>query len=130
MKSQGKISPGPNAPLKWMQDNVQRLDPEAKFRSKILLGLNVYGYSYQKGSRDAILGSSFLDFIKSKSPKIQWQDTSFEHYFISSTEQQRQVVFYPTLHSINERLALAESLGTGISIWEIGQGLDCFYELL
>ncbi|XP_061466060.1 chitinase domain-containing protein 1 isoform X2 [Rhineura floridana] len=51
--------PGPNSPLPWMRACVQMLDPEAKWRSKILLGLNFYGmdYSALSASGEPILGN-------------------------------------------------------------------------
>ncbi|XP_062974819.1 chitinase domain-containing protein 1 isoform X2 [Elgaria multicarinata webbii] len=50
--------PGPNSPLPWMRACVQMLDPESKWRSKILLGLNFYGmdYSALSASGEPIFG--------------------------------------------------------------------------
>jgi len=77
---------------------------------------------------------------------IQWDAQSREHFFtytpdgapnLAATAQERldqdstyHLVYYPTLKSIDERIHLAEELGIGLSIWEIGQGLDYFYDLL
>ena len=53
-----------------------------------------------------------------------------ELHSIRNTDGSMTYVWYPTKESVDLRIKLAESLGVGISIWEIGQGLDYFYNLL
>ncbi|XP_013380557.1 chitinase domain-containing protein 1-like [Lingula anatina] len=126
------MSPGPNSPLSWMRSCVETLVPESAspYRRKILLGLNFYGADYVPGGGGPILGQQFIEILTKHKPKLVWDATSSEHTFQYKTGIGSHVVYYPSLQSIKDRLDLANELGTGISIWEIGQGLDYFFDLL
>lgn len=95
------------------------------------MGLNLYGNDYkivQGGG--PITGPQYIDLLKKYKPEdIEWEEDDQEHLFNYQLGSEKHVVYYPTLQSIQNRINLATELGCGISLWEIGQGLDYFYDL-
>ncbi|ESW19289.1 hypothetical protein PHAVU_006G111900 [Phaseolus vulgaris] len=133
-------NPGPNAPLKWIQIVLKLLLGTSGNRAqslapKILLGINFYGNDFSlsrgEGGGGAIIGRDYLALLEKHRPELQWDKNSGEHFFFYNDDKDiKHAVFYPSLKSISLRLEEARSWGCGISIWEIGQGLDYFYDLL
>lgn len=122
--------PGANSPLYWMKKVVLHICTDVQKRHKILLGLNFYGYDFTPEGGEAVVGHSYLTLLKSVKGRLKFDEADQENYFEVKTNTGKHMVFYPTLFSIQQRIDLARELKTGLSIWEIGQGLDFFYDLL
>lgn len=124
--------PGPNSPLPWLLQCIEDLVPDraSLHRRKLLLGLNFYGTDYSPSSSKPIIGTEFVNLLEKQKPKFVFDNITGEHSFSYWSGKEEHTVFYPTLYSVQLRVQLAKELGTGIAIWEIGQGLDYFYDLL
>eukprot|EP00475_Leptophrys_vorax_P013053 TRINITY_DN19441_c0_g1_i1.p1 TRINITY_DN19441_c0_g1~~TRINITY_DN19441_c0_g1_i1.p1 ORF type:complete len:435 (+),score=107.80 TRINITY_DN19441_c0_g1_i1:946-2250(+) len=125
---------GSVAPLFWMEETLQRFSSRPEVLSKMMLGLNFYGNALmgEIGSQltrnpQAVIAKDWLKILSEEKPVIRWESTLREHY--AQVAGGQVVIFYPSLQSIGERLALAEKYGVGVSIWETGQGLEYFYDL-
>lgn len=129
-------APGPNAPLKWIQATLHLLLGATKSKnlaSKIFIGINFYGNDFvlSGDGGGAIMGGDYISLLEKYKPVMQWEEKSEEHMFVySDAGGIKHAVFYPSLMSISIRLEEARVWGAGISIWEIGQGLDYFFDLL
>jgi len=131
---------GPNAPLQWMEAAIRVLVGEEMIGitdvpKKVLLGLNLFGYDFSRTSGRPIFGKEYIKILKGTKPPLQWDPQSHEHgfqyqAFDPSGSKDDHVVWYPSLQSIQDRIDLARRFGCGLSVWELGQGLDYFYDLL
>jgi len=126
--------PGANAPLYWMKRVVEHIchktDRLTEKRAKILLGLNFYGYDFTPEGGEAVVGEKYLGLLKNVKGRLKLDEKDQENYFEVKTATGKHLVFFPSLYSIQQRIDLARELGVNLAIWEIGQGLDYFYDLL
>lgn len=98
---------------------------------KVLLGINFYGFTFTKdGVHNSITAkeyTSLVQFSKLGIPvTVDWDEEQGEHRMDGTIWS----IWYPTILSILHRLSWAEEYGVGISVWEGGQGLEYFWDIL
>ncbi|KAK6141077.1 hypothetical protein DH2020_025189 [Rehmannia glutinosa] len=134
----GPQNPGPNAPLKWIHSTLMLLlgtstGDHQKLAKKIFIGINFYGNDFvvsQGLGGGPIVGREYLSLLEKHRPQLHWEKNSAEHFFLYTDNRNvEHVVFYPSPMSIAMRLQEALSWKAGISIWEIGQGLEYFFDI-
>ncbi|KAI8377002.1 glycoside hydrolase superfamily [Blakeslea trispora] len=142
---------GPSAPIEWIMENIEHVAPTEETRSKFLVGMNMYAMSYlQTRAPEPLVMKTVIDKLSdqpievddelfddtdsdhSDNEELNWDKESQEAWFVDIDEDgtRQGTVWVPTLRSIKSRVRLAEDYGVGIALWEVGQGLDYFYDAL
>ncbi|VDK33173.1 unnamed protein product [Gongylonema pulchrum] len=116
------------APFEWVRFNLEYvLSSSPGIASKILMGVNFYGYVNEQNTMKAVTGKDYLEFLNSNWAALEWNSVTKEHLLKTGNHG---MCFYPTTVSLKARLELADVLDVGIGIWELGQGLNYFTCLL
>ncbi|KAI8474416.1 MAG: hypothetical protein J3K34DRAFT_518157 [Monoraphidium minutum] len=152
-------APGHNGPLPWQRRNLELLleapggggggggdekKKEGKSKGRIapgqvLLGVNFYGYEFsrpeaappsEQWSSDAVMGPRFLSVLARLQPPLRWDADEAEHHIKFKDGGRKRQMYFPTPASLDARLRLAREWGAGLSIWELGQGLEALLDAL
>ncbi|GJP49386.1 hypothetical protein CLOM_g8603 [Closterium sp. NIES-68] len=112
---------------------VVRGEVAREMAGKVLVGLNFYGYDF--GPHEdyrPLLGRDVVDLLERHHPQVAWDPEAREHAFSFAARPSgiRRAAFFPSLLSLALRMREASAWGAGLSVWEIGQGLDYFFDLL
>lgn len=116
--------PGPIASFPWVADIVRyavnlRLPPD-----KLFLGIPLYGYDWQDGSRNEATGLTDADIQKllgEHAVSTQWDQSSRSPFFRYDTAGQLHEVWYENAQSVKGKISLAETAGfAGVTFWRLG----------
>ena len=64
-------------------------------------------------------GSAVAQWSKGQEAFFKWRESGLQHF-----------VYFPLPQSLALRMAAARAVGMGLSVWEVGQGLDFFFDTL
>ncbi|KAJ3360388.1 Chitinase domain-containing protein 1 [Allomyces javanicus] len=131
---------GPNAPLPWVEEHVERLCPPPPAPcDHLLVGLNFYGMqadidvvSGQPTKFDPVRGGDVARVLAAtKSWTRSWDEDAAEEVIEAHGDaKSAALIWYPTARSMQMRLDVARRSGASIAIWEAGQGTDELWNAL
>ncbi|CAL2043357.1 unnamed protein product [Caenorhabditis brenneri] len=108
------------------------------YSPKLLMGINFFGYEfpldeYRKGGNGkkwtVISYERFLEILRKDDAVFTFNEVNKEHELIS--ESANAFIVYPSRTQLEYSLAhIKQHPGVGIGIWEYGQGLDYFVNLV
>jgi len=127
------------APISWINKSIdhyidaKRPNKDALYK-KILLGIPFHGFVVEKSTDKPkgfpIDGAKFVKILDvNKDGRIKWEEEEKEHIIDFSEHDKLYTAAYPTKRFIKERIALADKANLGgVGVWDIAQGLECYFD--
>ncbi|GMT04861.1 hypothetical protein PENTCL1PPCAC_27035, partial [Pristionchus entomophagus] len=119
----------PQAPVRWVEQNLRAvIGQQGEHANRVLLGLYHYGFKtdFSRQQQGAVMAKEFLEILQNEESELEWDQETQEHFVRLGKMQ----MFFPTLASLEIRTRMAHEYGSGISIWDLGQGLEHFSRVL
>jgi chitinase domain-containing protein 1 len=87
---------------------------------------------YSSDSMRPIVSTTLIETIKeSPNKRFVWDPTNSEHFVqLELLNNDKLTIYYPSLRSLKERINFASKNHLSLSIWDIGQGFNYFFDLL
>lgn len=107
----------PHSSLEWVKEVMGGLVLVPGLRSKLLVGMPLYGW--RTGGEDMTAEKMVLWLASEEKVKVIFDKVAKEHYFVDSRGRRAS---YPSPYSLTQKLRLVEDLGiAGVAAWEAGQ---------
>ncbi len=79
---------------------------------------------------EAIIAGELFTVFAKQQPQLTWDSEHMEHSFRYESPDGPRKVYFPSPRSLEVRLEHFMRAGLGVSIWELGQGMNRFFDLL
>jgi chitinase domain-containing protein 1 len=138
-------SPGPNSPIRWVRRNINNVisglpdnttvEEYREYKKKLMFCIPLFAWEFvptsqaSKGYESrALKGPELIEILRTKQPKLTWEENHGELRLEYKNDTVELTTYYNSQESIIEKIKLASRLGTGVMLWELGQGLPFDYE--
>jgi hypothetical protein len=117
----------PSASLVRLHEWAEHL----KATSKIIVGLPLFGFDVMSQGRRHVFGDDILTLLLTRKVRIVWIEALREHSIFFSDGKWQHAIYYPTLFFLKDRFdTCVQKKFAGFALWEIAQGMPCFFDIL
>lgn len=114
-------TPGPIAPIDWMEEVLQYTLKKVP-REKVWLGVHLYGYRWKDGEATALTPESFKGIVSNSNINTEFKEDIAEGYAQYSCDGTTCHLYYQTEKGVELRRELASEYEiAGVSYWSLGR---------